>query len=161
MIVAFDERGCIGRDNQLPWRLPADLRHFKTLTTGKTVVMGRKTFESIGRPLPNRHNCVITRDPSWSAAGVDVWRDWANDLAVARRDNKEIMVIGGAEIYRLLLPLVDQLYVTRVAARVKDGDAFFPVVEWSQWQLVQSETLAPDAENGLVMTFEVWVNKLS
>ncbi|MGH8504995.1 MAG: dihydrofolate reductase [Stenotrophobium sp.] len=123
LIVAMDERRLIGRDGDLPWRLPNDLRHFKALTLGKTVLMGRKTWISLGRPLPNRDNWVLTRDTRFSAEGGRVFHHL--DAVLAAHIEGELMVIGGAELYRQLLPRADRLYLTQVHARV-DGDTWFP-----------------------------------
>jgi dihydrofolate reductase len=137
IIVAMARNRAIGRENTLPWRISGDLQFFKRTTLGKPVVMGRKTFESIGRPLPGRQNIVITRNSTWCADGVAVAAslEQALELAqkVAERDAAgEVMVIGGAEIYRQALPLARRLYVTEVDAEV-DGDAFFPVLD-NNWQ---------------------------
>lgn len=144
LIVAVARNGVIGRDNQMPWRLPGELQYFKATTLGKPIVMGRKTFQSLGRPLPGRTNIVITRDKSFSAPDGVVVVDTVDAAlaaadAIAQRDGvDEIMVIGGAEIYRQTLPLADVLYVTEVQADV-EGDAFFPAVDVAQWQPVKRE----------------------
>jgi len=127
IVVATDERGAIGRDGGLPWRLPNDLQRFKALTMGKPIVMGRKTWESIGRPLPGRQNIVITRQPGLPAAGATVVAALEEALAVAG-GAAEICVIGGAEIYRLALPLARVIHLTRVHA-VVEADTFFPPLE--------------------------------
>lgn len=151
LIAAVARNGVIGRDNQLPWRLPGELKYFKAMTLGKPVVMGRKTFESLGKPLPGRTNIVITRDPEFAAAEIAV----ADNLfvvasidaaltqadVIAQRDQAEaIMVIGGAEIYRQTLPLATWLYLTEVQADV-DGDAYFPAIDFAQWQLCRREAV--------------------
>jgi dihydrofolate reductase len=138
LIVAVSQNNVIGRDNQLPWHLPEDLQYFKSVTMGKPILMGRKTFDSIGRPLPGRKNIVITRDSQWTAEGVEVVHSLddavvAGTKACAAADSDEIMVIGGAQIYRDCLPMADRLYLTRVKAEV-DGDAFFPNIDENQWQ---------------------------
>ena len=130
MIVAMARNRAIGVENTLPWRISGDLQFFKRTTLGKPVVMGRKTYESIGRPLPGRQNIVITRNPEWHAEGVMRVSSLesaleAAALAAGQDGAEEIMVIGGAEIYRQALPLAERLYVTEVDAEVK-GDAFFP-----------------------------------
>lgn len=127
MIVAMDEQGVIGRNNALPWRLPEDLRYFRRMTMGKPVVMGRKTWESIGRPLPGRRNIVVTRDENYQAPGADVVVGVEQALALATDialvdGMDEIMVIGGARLYREVLPVANRLYLTRVHAEV-EGDA--------------------------------------
>jgi len=132
LIAAVARNGAIGRDNGLPWRISGDLQFFKRTTLGKPVVMGRKTFESIGRPLPGRDNIVITRNPDWRADGVqcaaslDAALEMARESAV-RNGAAEVMVIGGAQIYRQALPLASRLYLTEVEADV-DGDAHFPPI---------------------------------
>lgn len=137
VIVAVAENGVIGRDNSLPWHLPEDLRYFKRVTMGKPIVMGRKTFESIGRPLPGRTNIVISRNPGFEATGVRVVAtlDQALELAAAVAGEAgvaELVVIGGAEIYRLAIPRADRLYVTEIHANIA-GDARLPDVAWAQW----------------------------
>lgn len=138
MIVAMSRNRVIGRNNSLPWYLPEDLRYFKRVTLGKPIIMGRKTYESIGRPLPGRMNVVITRDPEWRADGVTVVAtlEEARQRAGAQAEidgQEEIMVIGGGEIYAMALPDTDRIYLTQVHADI-DGDAFFPAVDWDQWQ---------------------------
>ena len=124
LVVAMDEAGLIGADNGLPWRLPNDLKHFKRVTWGKPIVMGRRTFESIGRALPGRDNIVLTRDPSFQAAGCRVVHSLEAALASVP-DAGEVMVIGGADIYRQALPLAARIYLTRVHGRFR-GDTHFP-----------------------------------
>ncbi|WP_119395895.1 dihydrofolate reductase [Salinibius halmophilus] len=142
MIWAMANNGVIGKGNQLPWHLPEDLQHFKAKTTGKPVIMGRKTFESIGRPLPNRENIVITRDPHWHHEGVEVFHDtqsavsYANSLLTGAG---EIIVMGGGQIYQALLPLANRLYITKVDVDI-DGDAYAPEVDWAQWTEIENET---------------------
>ncbi|WP_445355517.1 dihydrofolate reductase [Microbulbifer sp. EKSA008] len=130
LIAAVARNGAIGKDNELPWRISGDLQFFKRTTMGKPVVMGRKTFESIGRPLPGRVNIVITRNADWVADGVEVVQSLDKALSLAQESAKdsgasEVMVIGGAQIYRQALPLAARLYVTEVDANI-DGDAYFP-----------------------------------
>jgi dihydrofolate reductase len=126
LVVAMDETGVIGRDGALPWRLPEDLRHFRRLTLGKTVLMGRKTWDSLGKPLDGRRNWVLTRNPGFRPAGCEVFATL--DAALAAHREGELVVIGGAELYRQALPLADTLHVTRVHARVP-GDTKFP--DWA------------------------------
>ena len=125
LVVAMDEAGTIGRDGALPWRLPEDLRHFRRLTLGKTVLMGRKTWDSLGKPLEGRRNWVLSRDPSFRPAGAEAFVSL--DQALAAHREGDLVVIGGAEIYRQALPLADTVHLTRVHARVQ-GDTRFP--EW-------------------------------
>ena len=138
MIAAMGRHRVIGRDNQLPWRIPADLQRFRTLTRGHHVVMGRKTFESIGRPLPGRTNVVITHQPAFAAPGVHVVHDLPSALALCAGDAQPF-IIGGGEIYRLALPLTDRVYLTEVDAAVDGGDAFFPELSTDEWTLASVE----------------------
>jgi dihydrofolate reductase len=141
IIVAFAENGVIGNGNALPWHLPEDLRHFKRVTMGKPIVMGRRTFESIGKPLPGRTNIVITRNASFRAEGVEVATSVDAALALAQHKagtDDEVVVIGGAEIYAATLPFADVLYATEVHASV-EGDALLPPIDWKQWREVSRE----------------------
>ena len=138
MIVAVAENGVIGAGGAIPWRLKSDMARFKTLTSGKPVVMGRKTFVSIGRPLPGRTNIVVTRDPDYSAAGVVVTHSFADARAIAkgdalRRFATEIAVIGGAEIYAQWMASADRLEITEVHARA-EGDTRFPAIDAADWE---------------------------
>jgi dihydrofolate reductase len=137
LIVAVSRNGVIGVDNQLPWHLPDDLRYFKSVTMGKPLIMGRKTHESIGRPLPGRANIVLTRDRQWTADGVVVVNDLDAAIAAAKRacdasNVDEVMIIGGEQIYKMTLDTAHRLYLTEVDADV-EGDAFFPAVDTQQW----------------------------
>jgi dihydrofolate reductase len=154
IIVAVAENGVIGRGGQLPWHLADDLRRFKRLTMGHTIVMGRKTWESIGRPLPGRRMVVISRQAGYRADGVDVVAslDAAMEVAAAAGD-EELFIIGGAEVYRQALPRADRLYLTRVHAAV-EGDARFPDFELGEWRLIESERHAASDQNDHPFTFE-------
>ncbi|MDJ0917075.1 MAG: dihydrofolate reductase [Woeseiaceae bacterium] len=131
IVVAASENGVIGVDGNLPWRLPDDLRYFKQLTTGKPVIMGRKTYESIGRPLPNRQNIVITRDPAFDAPGCDVASSPEDALKHAG-DADEVMVIGGGTIYEQFAGSAHRIYLTRVHTEI-DGDVFFDSPDSDLW----------------------------
>jgi dihydrofolate reductase len=140
LIVAVSRNGVIGLNNQLPWHLPEDLKYFKSVTMGKPIVMGRKTYDSIGRPLPGRTNIVITRDPAWHAPGVEVAQSLEAALALGKKaceaaGAEEIMVIGGEQIYRMCIENADRLYLTQVDAEV-EGDAFFPGIDLNAWHQV-------------------------
>lgn len=137
LVVAASSNNVIGRDGELPWHLPDDLRHFKRLTTGKPVIMGRKTFESIGRPLPDRRNIVMTRDTDYAAGGCDVVSSVSDAIDLVE-GAAEVMIIGGGMVYHDFLPLADRIYLTRVQAEV-EGDTHFPEVDEATWQLVSSE----------------------
>ena len=150
-VVARAQSGVIGRDNALPWHLPDDLRRFKALTLGKPVLMGRRTFESIGRPLPGRHNIVLTRDPRWSAPGVTVVRSLDEALAAAG-DAPEIMVIGGADLYRQALPLARRIELTEVESDL-DGDVHLAAFPSSEWRESAREAHAADDRHALPFSF--------
>lgn len=142
-IVAAAENGVIGRNNALPWQLSEDLKYFKRMTMGKPIVMGRKTFESIGKPLPGRTNIVITRNPLYRAEGIKVVPSLDEALLLAEDvalidGVEELVVIGGAEIYRESIPRADRLYLTEVHASV-EGDAVLPEIDWSKWREVSRE----------------------
>jgi len=154
LIVAVADSGVIGRNNTLPWHLPEDLKRFKRLTLGKPVVMGRKTFESIGKPLPGRQNIVVTRDPNYSGNGVTVVHG-ADDAVRAAAGAGEIMVIGGAELFRQFLPLAGRVHLTRVHGNV-EGDVHWPALDDRQWRVVEREEYAADERHAYAMTFEVW-----
>lgn len=143
LVVAVAENGVIGSEGGLPWHISSDLKFFRKVTMGKPIVMGRKTFEAIGKPLDGRDNIVVTRDPDFAAPGVDVARSIEAALTIARekadeRGCDEISIIGGAEIYSLTLPFADRVYLTRVHA-APDGDAFFPTLAENEWQEVSRE----------------------
>ncbi len=137
-LVAMAKNRVIGRDNTLPWRLSADLKRFKQLTMGHTLVMGRKTYESIGRPLPGRRMVVITRQPGFRPEGVQVVHSLEEALAAAPADEQELFIGGGAEIYRQAMPLTDRLYLT-VIEREVEGDAYFPELDPSSREQVDEE----------------------
>ncbi len=154
IIVAASDNGVIGADGALPWRLSADLRNFKAVTMGKPIVMGRKTWDSLGRPLPGRQNIVITRQPGLEAGGCDVVPYPAKALTVAD-DTDEIMIIGGGQIYAMFLRRADRIYLTRVHTEI-EGDAFFPGLDEEQWKRVSAERHEADDANEHAFTFEVW-----
>ncbi len=151
LIVAMAQNGVIGRGNALPWHLPEDLKRFKATTMGKPMLMGRRTFESIGRALPGRLNLVLTRDRRWCAAGVGVVHSVEEALARAG-EAEELMVIGGAEIYRLVMPFARRIYLTHVQADVA-GDTFFPAFDPTQWVDVQCDAYPADERNSYPVTF--------
>ena len=150
-VVAMARNGVIGKDNQLPWRLPADLRHFKAVTMGKPVVMGRRTYESIGRPLPGRTNIVVTRDPAYTTEGCVVVHS-VEEALTATGAAEEVMIIGGAELYRQLLPRADRIYLTRIEEDVA-GDTYFPQLDADRWRERSREEHAPDVDNPHTYSF--------
>ena len=143
----------IGREGDLPWRLSADLRRFKQLTMGHHIIMGRTTYESIGRPLPGRHSVVLSRDANFTAAGAAVVGSLAEACELAAADN-EAFVIGGAQIYELALPHVERIYLTRVQADV-EGDTCFPELHWESWETMEETSFEADAKNDYPSTFSV------
>ena len=148
-VVAYSRNRVIGRDNTLPWHLPADLQHFKRNTLGQPIVMGRKTWESLGRPLPGRRNIVISRDPNYAATGAEVFTSLRDALS-ACRDEPAVCIIGGAQILSDAMPFVTELIATEVHADV-DGDVFFPPLARDEWE-VASRVPQPE-ENGYTYDF--------
>lgn len=135
LIVAHDKNRVIGYENKMPWHLPGDLQYFKEMTMGKPIIMGRKTFESIGRPLPGRRNIVITRNKQYNSDGIETVSSLDEALMLTKND-EEVMIIGGEQIFRLALPLANRLYITQINAEF-NGDTFFPSYEG--WQLVHCQ----------------------
>jgi len=159
MIVAMDENGVIGRDGALPWRLSSDLKLFKRLTMGKPMIMGRRTFQSIGRPLSGRDNIVISRNRDFAPYGVDVAPTPKAAMWLARgfaraRGASEIMVIGGAEIFEAFLPLATRIYMTRVHAKLT-GDTYFPALPPEEWRATLSQHYQRGGRDEHDFTFEI------
>lgn len=155
LIVAMDRRGGIGRDNQLPWRLSADLKRFRELTLGHHLLVGRKTYESIGRPLPGRQMIVVTRDAGFAAAGCAVVHSLEAGIALARsRDENELFIGGGAQIYAEAMKWANRIYLTAVAAEVV-ADVFFPTIDWTQWTEAESARHEADEKNDYTFVFRV------
>jgi len=150
IVVAMSENRVIGIRNALPWRLPADLRHFRRVTLGKAVLMGRKTFESIGHPLEGRRNIVVSRDPHFRAGGCLIAPSL--DEALARTGGEEILVIGGASIYAQALPQTERIYLTLVHAQV-EGDAFFPAIDEDEWLTIARTDHPADERNDFPYSF--------
>lgn len=138
LIVAMAQNRCIGRDGTLPWQLPADLQRFKQITMGHTLLMGRKTYQSIGRPLPGRTSIVLSQDPSFTAIGCIVAPSL--DAALTKVQTEQLFICGGADIYRQTLPLADKIYLTELLVDVT-GDAFFPELPQGQFRIIQREEL--------------------
>ena len=159
LLVAAAENDVIGKDNQLPWHLPNDLKYFKNLTWGMPILMGRKTFDSIGKPLPGRKSIVITRNKDWKHDHVAVVHSVDEAIALAKQDDiKEIFVIGGAEIFNSSFDKADRIYLTRVHQEV-DGDVFFPPIDEAKWKLVNAKRCEADEKNAYAHTFQVWERK--
>jgi dihydrofolate reductase len=156
IIVAASENNVIGINNMLPWRLPTDLKYFKATTLGKPVVMGRKTFESLGKPLPGRPNIVITRQTDYHPEGVHVVGSIEESIEKARTfEGDELFITGGAQIFEQAWPLVERIYLTRVYA-VVHGDAFFPQLDGSEFSLESDERHEADDKNQYPFAFQIW-----
>ena len=156
LLVAASENNVIGKDNKLPWLLPNDLKYFKNLTWGLPILMGRKTFDSIGKPLPGRKSIVITRNRNWKQEGVEVVHSVADAVEKAETFSaKEIFVIGGAEIFATALSMANRIYLTRIHHQF-EGDVFFPKVNSSEWKLVSERFCAADDKNHYSHTYQVW-----
>jgi dihydrofolate reductase len=156
LIVAASTNNAIGKNNQLLWHLPKDLKFFKNTTWGMPVIMGRKTFESVNKPLPGRINIVITRQVNWQAAGVLTANNIQDAFAKAAATNcKEAFIIGGGQIYAEVLPIANNIYLTSVDAII-EGDTFFPSINKNEWNLVSSETNTVDEKHAYNFTFQLW-----
>jgi dihydrofolate reductase len=159
IVVAASTNNAIGKNNQLLWHLPNDLKFFKNTTWGFPVIMGRKTFEAVKRPLPGRTNIVITRKDDWKADGVITAIDLEDAIIKARETNaKQIFIIGGGEIYKQSMGVADTIYITRVHA-VLDGDTFFPVIDEQDWELLSNEDFPTDEKHAYAYSFQVWKKK--
>jgi len=155
---AEDENGLIGKDNDLPWRLPADLKYFKETTMGHPIVMGRKTYESIGRPLPGRTNIILTRDTQYKAEGCLVFYSKDELGRWIENQDSEVFITGGAEVFRLFLEEVDRLYVTKIFAAF-EGNTFFQGIDWDKWQLNYNEVGPKNDKNPYDYEFRVYDKK--
>jgi dihydrofolate reductase len=153
IIAALAKNRVIGKDNKLPWNLPADLRHFKELTLGKPIIMGQRTFESLGKPLPGRKNIILSLDENFNPPGCIVAHSIEEALKKAG-DSKEVMICGGASVYKQFLPLAHKMYLTMIDAEF-EGDAFFPEFNWTDWRQVERVENQPDKENSYKYTFVI------
>lgn len=152
-IVAYTKNRVIGCDNEMPWHLPADLAHFKRVTLGKPIIMGRKTFESIGRPLPGRQNIVVTRDEQFQADGVTIWYN-LDSLPAMINSEEEVFLIGGGELFRQTLPVAKRLYVTEIEAEI-DGDVFYPSIP-SHFTLLEETFYPANKENTFAFSIKCY-----
>jgi len=157
IVVALDDNRLIGKDNRLPWYLPADLAFFKKITTGNSILMGRKTYDSIGRPLPNRRNIVITRNSEISIKGCEIVNSIEKALSITK-DEEEVMVIGGANLFEQLLPVVSRLYITHIEGEF-EGGTYFPDYDESEWLVVSRESHQPDEKNKYAYQFSIMDRK--
>jgi dihydrofolate reductase len=146
LVAAIASNNVIGKENSLPWNIPEDLKRFKQMTSGHTILMGRKTFDSIGRPLPNRQNIVMTKDENFEREGIKVINDFDEALELIKESNEDVFVIGGSKIYELFEPVANSLAITRI---LKDfeGDAFFPDINWDLWQIEKEENFFDEKSN--------------
>ena len=156
LIAAIGKNNELGKNNTLLWKLSADMEHFKKITTLHVVIMGRKTFESIGKPLPNRRNIVITRDVNYKKEGVDIAHSLSEALDLVGNTEEEIFVIGGGELYTQTMPIADKLYITHVDATDKNADAFFPEIIPIVWNEVTHEEHKKDSKNPFSYTFSIY-----
>lgn len=160
LIGAASDNNVIAKDNWMPWDLPAEIAHFRAVTRGKTVIMGRKTFDAMQRPMPNRHNIVVSRQPDLQIDGVDVVSSIEEAIDLAKKDDvEEACVIGGEQIYTLALQYADRIYLTCVHTTVDDGEAFFPEFDKEKWELVESDRHEPDQDNNLAFTTMLYEKK--
>jgi dihydrofolate reductase len=158
-VVAAADNNAIGKNNQLLWSLPNDMKFFKNTTWGMPVIMGRKTFESLGKPLAGRTNIIITRQQNWQREGVFVANEIREAMAIAAKtDAKEAFIIGGGEIYKQTLPITQRLYLTRVHTTI-EGDAFFPEFNKAEWELLSQLDFTADAKHAYDYSFQVWQRK--
>jgi dihydrofolate reductase len=156
LVVAASTNNAIGLKNRLLWRLPNDTKFFKNITWAMPVIMGRKTLDSLGKPLQGRLNIVITRQTNWKPEGVTVVHTLQEAADVAAKENyKEAFVIGGGEIYREAMAVADKIYLTRVDA-VLDGDTYFPVIDQHQWRMISEESFAADDKHAYAYHFQLW-----
>ena len=159
LIVAASTNNAIGKDNQLLWHLPNDLKFFKNTTWGMPVIMGRKTFEAVNKPLPGRFNIVITRQADWKGEGTIAAIDLKDALKKAKETNcNEIFVIGGGEIYKQSMEIADKIYLTRVHVTL-DGDTFFSAIDETKWQLTANQDFAIDEKHAHAYSFQTWQRK--
>ena len=159
LIVAASENNAIGKGNAMLWHLPEDLKFFKNTTWGMPVIMGRKTFEAVGKPLPGRTNIIVTSNSSWQVEDTITTTSIEDAIKVANETNaKEIFITGGGEIYKQTLPIADKVYLTRVHTTI-DGDAFFPEMDINTWEIVFEKHVKADEKNKFDMTFQTWKRK--
>jgi dihydrofolate reductase len=159
LIAAIGKNNELGKKNGLLWNLPADMKHFRDTTKGHTVIMGQKTFESIGNPLPNRRNIVLTQDDSFTHGGIEISKSLENTIQSFKNTNEEVFVIGGGQIYKLFIEKADKLYITHVDAKFKDADTYFPVMDETVWKKIKSKKCLKDILNKYNLEFAEYVKK--
>ena len=156
LIAAIGKNNEIGKGNTLLWHLPADMKHFKEITSLHAVIMGRKTFESFGKPLPNRRNIIVTRDANYKKEGIEIVHSLSGALDLLPNTNEEVFIIGGGELYKQTMPIADKLYITRIEALDKDADVFFPEIIPIVWNEVSHVEHEADKKNIFPYTFSVY-----
>ncbi len=159
LIAAIGKNNELGKGNTLVWDMPEDLKYFRKTTSGHPVIMGRKTFESIGRPMPKRRNVIITRDESYLRHGVDIVHSLEKALNLFKNSNEEIFIIGGGDIYKQSMQLADKLYITRIDAEDKEAETFFPEINLNDWQETSREEYNRDEKNPYKYAFVIYQRK--
>ncbi len=152
IVVAKASNNVIGAKNDLIWHLPNDLKHFKSLTSGHPIIMGRKTFESLGRPLPNRTNIVVTRDQNWNAEDIEITSSLVKAIETAKKIDEDVYIIGGGNIYKQAMEFTDVLYITEVHHEF-DGDTYFPEIDSEEWEEVEREDFKKDEKHPYAYSF--------
>ena len=160
LLVAMDKSRVIGINNKLPWHLPADLKRFKQLTMGHMVVMGRKTFESIRKPLPGRTNVIVTRQAHYQAPGCRVVHSLDAGVMTTTREDGEVFIIGGAELFNQAIRYAEKLYITEIDMRVERGDTFFPEIDLKMWRLIDEQRCQPDEKNPYHYKYLTFIKKV-
>jgi|SRR5690606_11992284 len=156
IIVAASKNNAIGKNNELLWHMPADLKFFRKTTSGHTVIMGRKTFESVGEALPKRRNIVITRQANFQADNIEVVNSLEEALAACKHEKEEVFIVGGAQIYEQAMSLTDRIYLTRINHNFQDADTFFPEINDEEWQLEEVEHHESDEKNPYDYSFYLY-----
>lgn len=163
IIAAIGKKNELGKENKLLWDLPEDLKHFKDKTRGSAIIMGRKTFDSIGRPLPARRNIVISRDKTLGIPGAEIASSLEEAIEMAKEsdesENKEIFIIGGGGVYAQALPIADKLYLTHVDTDFPDADTFFPEVNCDEWEMIETESHEKDEHHAYDYRFATYIRK--
>jgi dihydrofolate reductase len=157
LVVAAANNNAIGKDNKLLWHMPNDMKYFKNVTWGMPVIMGRKTFEALGKPLPGRKNIVLTKQNGWKTGGTVTVKSFEDALFLGKEmDVKEMMVIGGGEIYRSVIDRADRIHITRIDASFEAADTFFPAIDPGKWKLVSQKNYEADPKHQYNYSFQVW-----
>ena len=157
LVVAAANNNAIGKENKLLWHMPNDMKYFKNVTWGMPVIMGRKTFEALGKPLAGRKNIILTKQNGWKTEGAVTVKSFEDAIFLGKEmDVKEMMVIGGGEIYRSTIDKADRIHITRIDAEFEEADTFFPAIDPAKWKLVSQKNYEADAKNKYNYSFQVW-----